>query len=862
MYDWLGKSLAIETCHVVTANRRLARTLSSVYADEQIAAGNTAWKSPPIFAWRDWLTVLATTAQHLPDTPMCINAQQSRLLWEQCLREDLDDALINIGALAAQCWDTWVRLNEWNLSLAECQNAATGQDQRIFARAAGRYRDRLRNNGWCDVATLPRVLVGSAVAGEHLPEKIVLAGFDRLSPQASALIDAIVAAGAEKERITMTESPPATLLSFEHSDAELRAAGAWARDALETDPGLTVAIVVSKLEQNAARVLHLLQEGLVPGWQYAGAAHAGAVDISYGRRLSSYPAVHAALLALHWLHNDLTGNEVSLLLRTPFIGVVPAFTRTRLEVQLREWPDRRWSRGRLLAAMRDSDDASDATDWLQRFAGLDDLLDDSQNGGSDGLSPSAWAKFFDTALRSLNWPGDEPLNSVDYQLENRWRELLNEFARLELICPSLSGKAAVTRLTTMAGDVIFQAESDAMLVSVLGPLEAAGLQFDRVWVTGVTESEWPPAGRPLALLSRQLQRQHGMPDADPDDTVRYAARVLQRLRGSASDCVFSYPQSHDDAEQLPSALVGDLSTKAGTFDPGWHAVKLIDALDVVEIDDRVPPVLPGESISGGAGTIVRQFSEPFAAFVHGRLDVRLLPTFTIGIAPSIRGRLIHDALFHLYAHKPAHRDICAWSDKQLQRRIDRAIDRALQPHERHADTLLRQLLQCERRRTAMLLRAVVNVDRERAGISIEALELALETQLGDLRLSMRVDRTDRVDDGGIVILDYKTGSARKFLSNNEPADMQLVVYACAMDGPVAALGLFNVDAKAVGIDGAGPALAELPDWQDRLDGWKHEVFTAVAEIAAGDVSLNVRQASRDARPLSPLSRIAELKRGY
>ena len=47
--------------------------------------------------------------------------------------------------------------------------------------------------------------------------------------------------------------------------------------------------------------------------------------------------------------------------------------------------------------------------------------------------------------------------------------------------------------------------------------------------------------------------------------------------------------------------------------------------------------------------------------------------------------------------------------------------------------------------------------------------------------------------------------------------MQLVVYACLTDRIVAGLGLFNVDSKMIGIDGAGPAIADIEDWQDALD---------------------------------------------
>ena len=90
--------------------------------------------------------------------------------------------------------------------------------------------------------------------------------------------------------------------------------------------------------------------------------------------------------------------------------------------------------------------------------------------------------------------------------------------------------------------------------------------------------------------------------------------------------------------------------------------------------------------------------------------------------------------------------------------------------------------------------------------------------------------------------------------------MQLVVYACITDRQVAGLGLFNVDSKLIGIDGAGPAIVDIDDWQDALDRWKEQVHIAAGEIAAGDVRINSVQAGRDARPLNLLSRFPEIKR--
>ncbi len=863
MYDWLADALEGESCPVVTANLRLARTLRQAFGEQQVANASLVWKTPQIHDWRHWLHSLFDAAANAADDsaslPARLSAQQCRVLWERCIQQEVDESVVSISSLGRVARDGWARMNEWNLAPDACANAANGQDQRIFARTVQRYRKELQAHDWVDDASMPALLCGLLAEGRvSAPQRLTLCGFDRVTPQVQAVLDALEAAGSV---INIRQPGPVGENIFfrcNNREAELRAAGAWAARELTSDPALRIAVVVIGLDNNAAHSGRLLREGLAPGWQYGGHKRAAAVNVSYGRKLSDYPAVHAALLTLRWLVRELTGADISLLLRSPFVGIGPVHGRSRLELLLRDWPDRHWTPGRLLRALRGRDESSDATDWFARVGRFTEFCDDLPASAR----PSRWAGIVDEILAAMNWPGEGTLNSVDFQLVNRWRDLLNEFAQLELVVPQMTAAGAVSRLAAMAGETLFQPELEGAALSVLGPLEAAGMEFDRLWIAGLGADDWPPQGRPSPLLSRDLQLQHGMPDSTPQDTANYARRVLNRLRASAATCYLSYAATVADREQLPTALLTDLAESNAPNDPGWHAAHLLDRVSMQQVADPAPPLREDEVISGGATTINRQMSEPFSAFAYGRLGVRRLQAFTAGIAPNIRGSLVHDALFHLYAHQPTQKDICAWDAEELKERIAAAVEQAFQRHERHADGVLRQLFRLERRRTVSLLEGVVAVDRERVPFAVGTVERSIEGLIGPLRISLRGDRVDELEDAGIVILDYKTGATRKFLTSGEPKDMQLVVYACITDRQVAGLGLFNVDSKLIGIDGAGPAIADIDDWHNVLDRWKEQVHVSASEIATGDVRINAVQAGRDARPLSLLSRFPELKREF
>ena len=859
MFDWLAEALE-DASHVVTASRRLARILQAEYGQQQVAEGKTAWRTPTILAYSDWLATMFSRADASRSLPTRINGHQGHLLWERSIRRAINNPLLNFTLLARQSADAWACLHEWRVPLQECAAAASGKDQRLFVRAARNYQSILENENWIDRAGIPG-LVTQLISDGRLPppQRISLVGFDRVVPEVAALLEALKARGCDASAITLdSDTGHCTLHRYENPAAEMRAAGAWAQEELGRKSQQRIGIVVPALEQNAQTCARLLREGLLPGWQNGGETYLAAVNVSYGRKLADYPAIAIALASLRWLHSDLSTLELSQLLRTPTLGLADTDARSRLEWRLRQMPDRNWSPTMLVAMTEGTSYGADASDWLQRIA----ALAEHRSKATLRRSPAQWAELFDALLTKLNWPGEHSLSSVEYQLVNRWRELLNDLAQLELVTPTLTLAEAQVRLAALAGETVFQPEAEGAVVQLLGPLEAAGMQFDKLWIAGVSSSNWPPPSKPLALISRDVQRERGMPDADPQDTLDYASRVLHRLLCSASACVLSCPETDEDTEQVVSSLVTgrDVTESPGPADPKWHAAQLVAAVGVQTVDnDPVPPVQPGEIVGGGAMTIQRQLTEPFAAFVYGRLGVRSLYPIVAGLAPNVRGNLLHDALHALYSQRPAQQDIAAWDDAEITLRIEQAVGTAFRPYQRYADGVLRQLLELEKDRAGELLRGVVAIDSARSEFRIAGVENSVNAEISGVALHFRLDRIDADPYDHVIILDYKTGRPKQLLDgHDEPRDMQLIAYSCAIPEPVAAIGLVNIDARGINLDAAGSDFTPDLDWPTVLGRWQEEVRSAARDIAGGDVRIASALSTAASRPLGLLSRYREL----
>ena len=858
MYGWLAD--AIETGgHVVTANRRLATVLAEHYGQLQVAAGSKAWRSPPVHAWSDWLRGIADMAGISRGLPARINSHQSRVLWEQCLEQEVTSPLLNMGSVVRQARDAWTMLHDYRVPPDEVERAARGRDQGIFARAARRFGGHLEREDWIDTAGLPALIARMILDGDaDVPSRLVFAGFDRQTPVFRLICDALRSRECEVVVLRPQRRPGArSKACFEDPDGEMRAAGSWARDILQADPNCSVAIVAMHLESDAGRAARLVREGLAPGWQRGGRAWKQSVNVSYGERLGSFPAIATALLVLRWLHEDIGSKELSRLLRSDAVGPGEQDARTRLELELRAWPDMQWSPRRATRVLRH--DEAESPRWWEKIDALGRLRDEI----SGSLRPSEWATRFDEALRLLGWPGDAGEDSNEYQLHNRWRELLNEFARLDLVMSSITLPAALGRLRILIGETIFQPENRVGLVQLLGPLEAAGLEFDHLWVCGLTNNHWPPPGRPAALLSRELQRDYGMPDAEPADTLEYARRVLLRLGASSRELVCSYALSEGDAEQRPSGLLPAMGVfdDCATADPGWFAAR--DSASGAPVScgqDPAPPLTDDETVTGGATTINYQRSDPFAAFAYGRLGIRPIPAIASGLPPNVRGNIIHRALNALYRDRPEQGVIEEGVLRELDGSLPRIHRHAFAWLESRADPVMRQLLELEKARVANLLRSVAELDLARSDFGIAELELPVTLELGKVRIRMRIDRIDRTPSGELIIIDYKTGQRRQFLNAEKtPADAQLVAYSMAVTGPVAELAYINVDSRNVELNGAGRDLTPGVDWDASLHGWQDELRSAMRRFEKGDLRINGTLPAKDSRLFGLLARIRELR---
>ncbi len=851
----LFESLA-DGATLVTVNERLARDLRLAYGLSRQAAGEGAWERPRIIGWQSWLNSShaaladAALAGAEPPPPL-LDPPRAQVFWEQLIAAAPGaEQLMQPAAAARLAADAWALSRSHGIDIARIR-AQGGPDAVAFAGWAEAYAARLAATGWLDPADLPD-LIAAAIRERRLavPARMVLAGFDELTPAQVAVLDALRAQGcavSEHEFVTPGSGAPHRV-ALADAEAEVGAAARWARARLTANPTARIGVVVPDLADRRHQLARVFAAELAPAAAGAPQPAPMPFNISLGRPLDDYPVVDAACLILELVSGRVPITQLGRLLRSPFLG---------------ESERERNARAALDARLRESGGASAGVQWLATLAAeqapaLARRLQawiDWRAGLPRSQRAGAWADALAHSLRELGWPGERSLDSAEHQTVRAFHGALAQFADLDDWLGPLSLSAAAGHLRRSLHERVFQPESAPTGVQILGTLEAAGQEFDHLWVMGLHDGVWPPSPRPHPLLPARLQRDLHLPHASAERELRFARRVTGRLLVAAPEVVVSWPQREGDAQLRVSPLLAAVPEIAcaalALAAPADWRTHLGPAHALECIDDEQAPPLPAAATRGGTALLRDQAACPFRAFARHRLGAEALVTPAAGLDPAERGKLMHRALELIWAGLGDHARLEAATEAELRQAAERAAERAVAESARaRPDVFTPALTALESARIAGLITAWLELERARAPFTVIERELDARVPVGGLELRTRVDRIDRLADGSLAVIDYKTGKvSERSWFGERPDEPQLPLYACAVGAELGAVLFAQVRADEMRFRGVSREEDQLPgvtslaqlksrpedmaEWPDLVARWSDVLASLARDYRAG-----------------------------
>lgn len=840
---------------VLCASRRLARHLKQVHDLTQRAQGRTVWPAADILPVGAWLRRAHESAGEAGGGAL-IGPLAESAVWERVLAADeaLAGRVSNLRAMARSAGASWALAQAWGLG-GRLGREAVSDDQAAFARWAQAFERTLHKRGALAEAQVPgRVATALRRGLLAVPSRLVLAGFDLVEPALAEVLEALESRGTTLERLVpAAANAMPRLVELPDAQAQWQAAARWARARLEAAPGARIAIVVPDLAA-CHEALRQVFSRVLPE-----SAVGSVFNVSAAPPLAATPLADTLLAVLELAGGPLDLERVSALLLSPWLGdaIQESAARALLDARLRRAGEPRLT---LTALRRAATQA--ACPRLARRLGA--VLDWQAAHAGRRREPSAWVEPVFALLAAAGLPGEATLDSADWQTWERLREAIAQTAALDGWVPRLGFDEWRSRVGAVLADTSFQPEGSAAPVQVLGILEALPLAFDHLWLCGLTEAQWPGPARPDPWLPVTAQRAAGVPGATPQSQLAMAQRLLSRLAAAAPELVYSRPCREGDQELAPSALVAEVPRitldELGLPPVSTAASLLAQAAPVLEaqIDAQAPP-LAGTVLPGGSSALADQAACPFRAFARHRLGARALEAAQDGLDGRARGSLVHQTAALLWRQLQGSVGLAALDGAAIERLCAAAAAEAVAGLRRERD-LSDAYARLEQQRLARLFVRWLAVERERAvAFTVERLEQDTEVSLAGHTLRLRPDRIDRLADGRLVVLDYKTGrDASLGWFGERPEAPQLPLYAVLADEPVAALAYARLRAdevRFVGVasqDGLLPQVAAWGERESQLHGawdelparWRIACEALVQAFAAGDAAVDPKQPRR------------------
>ena len=819
---------------VVTPNRRLAHELTLGF--DAFQKDLKSWEAADILPFSAFVARLWEDALYSDQgekLPLLLTEAQEQLLWERILAKS---GLLVVPQAAAQCREAWRLVHQWRIP------AGSGnEDAAAFSRWAAAYKKH--TEGETDAARLPDLMAQCEV---RKPKLLVAYAFDLIPPQTREFFQGFETAECRPDPLSST--PVRT--SFPSAKLELEAAASWARARLE-EGKKRIGVVVPELGRRRREAARVFSRVMQPGYNLPGAPRAAMpFNLSLGEPLSAYPLVDAALSLLELGFVPVEFSKASSLIRSPFLGGADSemAKRAQLDARLRRDADATITLGKLVAL-------AEPAPLLRKY--LEAAFEIAKTKAD---SAAEWARQFSAVLDAAGFPGERALDSEEFQARAKWHEALGELARLERLSKGMSFDEAHARLRHHCDETLFQPESADAPIQVLGVLESAGLRFDALWVGGLTDQAWPLPARPNPFIPVALQRAAGIPQSSAESTLASAKELMRQWAQSAGEVVYSHPEKEEDRDLAPSALISSFE-KTPVAMPAYPRYRdLIFSSRKMESfeDAKAPPVAPGK-VRGGVKVLADQAACPFRAFARWRLGAQALEEPGEGLDPRDRGKLLHALMREIWTRIKSSEDL----KRDLALVISQSAAAAVGEL-----GLEGRFAELERERLAKLAREWLGKEAERAAFEVVSVEDERTINLAGLAFSSRIDRMDRLQGGGHVLIDYKSGNPNlRHWEGPRPDDPQLPLYAVSAPEELAAVAFARLrtgEMRFIGYSRAGhavPGVQARPDWTALLARWKKDAEALATGFASGDAHVDPKEDFKTCRlcELQTLCRVYEKK---
>lgn len=814
--------------YVLTPNKRLARHLEKKLCSPKVAMKQKVWLGENIISMDTWLI---DCWKKCSSPQILLASYQEKIIWQQIIREYMgQNSSLNIVEAAINFHRL---INEYAIDVNDLDG--TYGETLKFLSLYRVFINHCKKRKLITISEIPRLL-GMYIEDLNI-SKITLVAFDEYTPALRMLLEAFKNGGSDiifSDNYSQGEVEK-SYIGFNTLEEEIRTIALWADSRKSESVGIIVPNLVA------------LREKIIVAFDEFFENNRQAINISIGSKLDAIPIVRSALLLLS-LSTSPSNEEIKNLILSPYINgfCLERSSRTMLHRHLDTHFNLPWTAIDNLLCLHKPHVAL-LKSMLNRAMSL--IL------ASQGkkLHPSGWKNLFIEILKIFGWPGDEKLSNLEFRAATAFYNTLEELSRNDAVAEPMFYEQAMQLLKAIVNSntVQLRDEKDAA-INILGILEGAGMDFDHLWIMGLDENNWPGSAKPNPFIPMGLQKRLNLPHSSPIREWEFCKNLLIRYGKGVKNIILSYVKQHDGREMLPSRLIADypLLTIEQLNLPTVVSIaqKIYQSKNSESLYDYLALQLsPDEKLNTTSYLIETQSSCPFKACVEFRLAPPAKQQKILGVSKLNRGTIIHHALDFFWKKIGTQNHLLQLTELETRKLILEGISSAIRQL-----AIAEPLGKLERLSLIDLLSDWLNLEKRRENFQVLATEKQYTINLNGIPVNLRIDRIDKLADGRVLLIDYKSGKHQPTIFDwfsTRPVHPQLPLYSLALDKidglAIAqinhgALKFREITLKELAISMVKnnlPSAKEI-SWQSVSNHWRTILAQLAADFIAGKATID------------------------
>lgn len=860
---------------ILVPNQRIRESLLQAIAGQR---PDSCWLTPQINAIDIWIRnqwLLLSNRGLAPFAPLrLLDSVEESCIWLNLIEQDLsNNPLLSTGEAADSAQQAYQLFRLWLDDGSVSARLPPGSgipELNRFRTWSAQFHSYCQAHSLISLADATRTLIDAWNEGSiAIPQRLVMLNFYQPPPLYSRLFELLSRQQDNVVVQTAGDRPASSgvLHRFPDFESECLACADWVKTLIEMNPASHIGIVFSGDELHRRQLQRWLLDVLDPQSLVTLTRQQQVFNCSASPvPLIEDGLVDEALLLLSLDDTPLPSAEFCRLLHSPNLAgsVTEREQRLLLHAHLGRNLGTSCSLSQLLRLMSRQEQPHHCPVLASALIRLGTLL----RATHGPRSARDWAGLFQQQLDLLGWPtGDTQSPGPSPEALRAWQQTLSRFAALDPVLGApMDRSTALARLRTLCQKTAVNAGfAPYRPLSLLDLHDAVGLDFDHLWLLDCSDQRQPAPPRPSPFLPQAAQRSAGIPGSHGEVQLARAREAFSILcRSTAGQLRASFHERDGDETYRPSSLLQEFAEEPVAVVHRQPLNRLALArsnqVHLTLLDtDPATPLLPDEPLSGGQAIVSDQSSCPFRAFATHRLGARPLEPFSNGLSPSARGTAVHIALETFFKRVTGQRQLLELSTTDRHALVHRGAEQALDYlARRYPELMTPRFSAIERQRLTTLIDGFLELEKQRDEYTVEATERSLSWQQDALQINLKIDRIDRMADGSLAVIDYKTGKTLPRLAqllDARPENLQLPLYQIAVEEhqrePVAAVAFAQLNSEKSGYSGLAasggfhPSIRPVSerkefnqDWDSLSADWRDRIRLFAREFCDGEAAVS------------------------